>query len=239
MPHFIGIQGYLGAGKTTAASILAHLMRNKVKQKGGDIKLFSNYGLRGSQRMASYADWFSVADAHGSIILWDESQEQFDGREFSSAERAFSTRLLNYCRKMASVQIMIAPNYANLDTRVRQLTEVLINVTSLGKKGIRMEFYDYTARTGQSGLGRFLHSQFMPARSVRKVHALNLFRTHKLVSGFPMPKTPREQDSFYEKLEQVHNNALIRLGIPIDDDESEFDLDFEAFMQETGEEETA
>ncbi|MED4570975.1 zonular occludens toxin domain-containing protein [Brevibacillus agri] len=226
MPHFIGVQGYLGAGKTTVASVLAHLMRNKVRQKGGDIKLFSNYGLRGSQRMASYADWYSVADVHGSIILWDEAQEQFDGREFSSAERAFSTRLLNYCRKMASVQIMIAPNYANLDNRIRQLTEVLINVSSLGKKGIRMEFYDYTAGNKQTNLGRFLHSQFLPARNVKRVHALNLFRTHRLVSGFPMPKTPREQETFYAKLEEVHNNALIRLGIPVDDDESDVDIDF-------------
>lgn len=239
MPHFIGIQGYLGAGKTTAASVLAHLLRNKVRQKGSDIKLFSNYGLRGSQRMASYSDWFSVADAHGSIILWDESQEQFDGREFSSAERAFSTRLLNYCRKMASVQIMIAPNYSNLDNRVRQLTEVLINVSSMGKKGIRMEFYDYTAGNRQTNLGRFLHSQFLPARNVKRVHALNLFRTHRLVSGFPMPKTPREQESFYQKLEEVHNNALVRLGIPIDDDESDFDFDSLLFADDPEEDVTA
>lgn len=226
MAHFIGIQGYLGAGKTTVASVLAHMFRNKVRQKGGDIKLFSNYGLRGSQRMASYADWFAVAEAHGSIIVWDESQEQFDAREFSSAERAFSTRLLNYCRKMASVQIMIAPNYSNIDNRVRQLTEVLINVSSVGRKGIRMEFYDYTAGNKQNNLGRFLHSQFLPARSVRKVHALNLFRTHRLVSGFPMPKTPREQEKFYEQLEEVHNAALRRLGIEVEDDDSDVDFDW-------------
>lgn len=239
MPHFIGIQGYLGAGKTTVASVLAHLFRNKVRQKGGDIKLFSNYGLRGSQRMASYADWFNVADAHGSIIVWDEAQEQFDGREFSSAERAFSTRLLNYCRKMASVQILIAPNYSNLDNRIRQLTEVLINVSSIGKKGIRMEFFDYTAGNKQTNLGRFLHSQFLPARSVRRIHALNLFRTHRFVSGFPMPRTPREQEKFYEQLQEVHNAALRRLGIETDDDEADFDFDSMIFADDPEEDVSA
>ncbi len=232
MAHFIGIQGYLGAGKTTAASVLAHLFRNKVRQKGGDIKLFSNYGLRGSKRMATYSDWFSVADAHGSILVWDESQEQFDGREFSSAERAFSTRLLNYGRKMACVQFFIAPNYANLDNRVRQLTEVLINVSSVGKRGIRMEFFDYTAGNKQTNLGRFLHSQFLPARSVRKVHSLNLFRTHRFVSGFPMPKTPREQEKFMEQLEEVHNAALRRLGIETEDDDTDVDFDSMLFFDD-------
>lgn len=235
MPHFIGIQGYLGAGKTTVASILAHYFRHKVVQRGGDIKLFSNYGLRGSQRMAHYSDWFKVAEAHGSICIWDESQEQFDSREFSSAERAFSTRLLNYCRKMASVQIIVAPNYENIDTRIRKMTEVLIHVSSLGQKGIRLEFFDYTAGNKQTTLGRFLHSQFIPAWKVRQVHALNLFNTFRLVSGFPMPRTPREQEKFYSELEEKHNEALRRLGIPIDEEEN-IPFDFIEESKQIGEE---
>lgn len=227
MPHFIGIQGYLGAGKTTAASILAHLFRNKVLSRGGDVKLFSNYGLRGSHRMKSPEDWLLVADAHGSIIVWDEAQEQFDAREFSSSERAFSTRLLNYCRKMASVQIMIAPNFSNLDNRVRQLTEVLINVSQIGTRGIRMEFFDYTAGNKQTTLGRHLHTQFLPAGRVKQVHKLNLFNTFRLVSGFPMPRTPREQEKFYKLLEDRHNESLRRLGIVIEDEEDTgFSLDW-------------
>ncbi|WP_232700224.1 ATPase [Brevibacillus daliensis] len=222
--HFMGIQGYLGAGKTTAASTLAHLFRNKVIAKGHDVEIFSNYGLRGSKRMNKPDDWLSVAQAHGSIIVWDESQEQFDGREFSSGERAFSTRLLNYGRKMATVQIFIAPNYSDLDTRLRRLTEVLVNVSEVGNKGIRLEFFDYTAGNKQNNLGRFLHQQFIPARKVKQIHNLNLFNTFRLVSGFPMPKTPRAQDEFMKRLEEVHNAKLRELGLPVDDD---YSLDFD------------
>lgn len=236
MPHFIGIQGYLGAGKTTVASILAHYFRNKVVSRGGDVKIFSNYGLRGSTRMSSPEDWYRVADAHGSIIVWDEGQEQFDSREFSSAERAFSTRLLNYCRKMASVQFIVAPNFSNIDTRVRQLTEVLINVSNISNKGgIRLEFFDYTAGNKTTTLGRYLHTQFLPAYKVRQVHRLRLFNTFRLVSGFPMPKTPREQERFYAQLEEKHYDALRRLGIPVDNEE-DLNFDFWEESQRIGEE---
>lgn len=221
MPFFIGIQGYLGAGKSTAASVLAHFFRNKVLATGHDIKLFSNYGLKGSRRMSKPDDWYAVAEAHGSIIVWDEAQEQFDGREFGKSDRACSTRLLNYCRKMASVQFFIAPNYNNLDTRIRQLTEVIINVSQVGNKGMRLEFFDYTAGNKQNNLGRFLHQQFLPASRIRKIHSLHLFNTFRLVSGFPMPSTPRVQDEFMDRLEEVHNATCRRLGIPIDDEYEE------------------
>ncbi len=227
MAHFIGIQGPLGAGKTTAASMLAHYYRNRVVFQGGDIKLFSNYGLRGAEKMRKPEDWFKVAEAHGSICVWDEGQEQFDSREFSSAERIFSTKLLNYCRKMASLQMIVAPSFRNIDTRIRQLTEVLINVTKVGNKGIRLEYFDYQSGDKDSSLGRFLHSRFLPAWKVKQIHSLNLFNTFRLVTGFPMPKTPRAQAEFMEKLNMIHNQALARLGYTMEhEDDANIDLEF-------------
>lgn len=213
MAHFIGIQGLLGAGKTTSGSMLAHLYKNKALAHGTDIKLFSNFGLRGSSEMTSYEDWYKVADAHGSIIVWDEGQTQFDSREFSSADRVFSTQLLNYCRKMNSVQIVIAPNFSNIDKRIRQLTEVLINVVKLGNKGMRLEYFDFQAGNGESSLGKFLHSRFLPASKVKQIHRLQLFNTYRMVRGFPMPKTERQQKEFWLELENRHEAALDRLGL--------------------------
>ncbi len=216
MAHFIGVQGLLGAGKTTTASMLAHYYKNSVEARGGAIKLFSNYGLRGAQEMAKYQDWYDVADAHGSVIVWDESQTNFDGRQFSSSDNIMATQLLNYCRKMNSVQIMVAPNFSNLDRRIRQLTEVLINVVKCGNKGIRLEYYDYQAGNGESNFGKFLHSRFLPARKIKQIHSLNLFHTYRMVRGFPMPSTERAKKDFWENLEAFHEQALRRLGIHFD-----------------------
>jgi|HigsolmetaAR204D_1030405.scaffolds.fasta_scaffold01825_16 hypothetical protein len=213
MAHFIGIQGLLGAGKTTTASMLAHYYKNRVEALGGSLKLFSNYGLRGAEDMTHFSDWFKVADAHGSIIVWDEGQTQFDSREFSSSDRVFSTQLLNYCRKMNSVQIIVAPNFSNIDKRIRQLTEVLINVVKIGNRGIRLEYYDYQAGNGESNLGRFLHSRFLPGSKVRQIHGLHLFDTYRMVRGFPMPKTERQKADFWVKLEEHHQEARKRLGL--------------------------
>lgn len=213
MAHFIGIQGLLGAGKTTTASMLAWYYKNKVEARGGSLKLFSNYGLKGATEMDHYDRWHDVAACHGSVVVWDEGQTQFDSREFSSSDRIFSTQLLNYCRKMNSVQIIIAPNFSNIDKRIRQLTEVMINVVKVGNKGIRLEYYDYQAGIGHSSYGKYLHSRFLPAGKVRQIHSLNLFDTFRMVRGFPMPKTERDKKKFWVELDESHEAALIRLGL--------------------------
>lgn len=228
MAHFIGIEGLLGAGKTTAGALLAHYYRNKVKALGGDLKLFSNFGLRGAKEMRDYTNWYDVADAHGSIIVWDEAMENFDSRKFSSNDNVVATNILKYCRKMASVQFMIAPNFSNIDTRVRQITEILIRVSKIGNKGIRLEYYDFQAEG--SSRGRFLHSRFLPASKVKQIHSLKLFNTHAMVRGFPMPSNERKQKEFWDELEERHNAALERLGLLDDyrDTEDDF-VDFSAF----------
>lgn len=213
MAHFIGIQGLLGAGKTTTGSMMAWLYKNKAEARGGNVQLFSNYSLRGAIEMDHYEKWYQVAECHGSVVVWDEGQTQFDSRDFSSGDRVFSTNLLNFCRKINSVQIVIAPNFNNIDKRIRQLTEVLINVVKVGNKGMRLEYYDFQAGNGESNLGKFLHSRFLPAFKIKQIHGLHLFDTYRMVRGFPMPKTERAQKEFWDKLELKHDEALIRLGL--------------------------
>jgi hypothetical protein len=213
MAHFIGIQGLLGAGKTTTASMMAWLYKNQAEKRGGKVDLYSNFGLRGATEMDDYKRWYDVCSSHGSVVVWDEGQTQFDAREFSSSDRVFSTGLLNYCRKMNSVQIVIAPNFGNIDKRIRQLTEILINVVKLGNKGIRLEYYDFQAGNGETSYGKFLHSRFLPSFKVKQIHKLNLFDTYRMVRGFPMPKTERQQAEFWKEIDLRHEEALIRLGL--------------------------
>lgn len=206
MPHIIAVQGPLGAGKTTIASIMAWLYKNQVEARGGHVKLFSNYGLAGSSPMKDYTDWYKVAAAQGSICVWDEAHRVIDARQALKSENILTSHVLTFARKMSSIQIFVTPSVNNLDSRLRQLLEVLISVSKVGNKGMRFQYYDYQAQNF-GPLGKYLHSRFLPASRVAAVHKLNLFDSHSFVGGFPLPKTEREQMKFMDELENHHDKA--------------------------------
>lgn len=206
MAHHIFIQGPLGSGKTFTMSLLAHYWREKVRKKGGDVKLFSNYGLLDSYPMDTYQDWYEVARAQGSICCWDEAQHIADSRQALKSSSIAITKLLMYTRKMKSVQMYCSPSIQNVDSRIRQLVEILINVRRVGEKGIALDFYDYQAKHFGPN-GRFLHSQFLPRWKMEKIFRLRLYDTFEMVSAFPMPGTERQEKEFFEKLEKIHDEA--------------------------------
>jgi energy-coupling factor transporter ATP-binding protein EcfA2 len=206
MPHVIGVMGRLGAGKTTIATILSHLYKQTIESRGGWVELFANYELTDSQWMKTADDWFKIADAHGSICVWDEAHRSFDSRKSTSFQNILATDILTFCRKMASIQIFVTPSIKRLDTRIREMLEVLIIVRPMGNKGIRFDYFDFTA-DAFGPYGQFLHSRFLPAFKVQQIHKLNLFDSHSFVSGFPLPKTEREAAKFMIELEARHDEA--------------------------------
>ncbi|MCS0827832.1 ATPase, partial [Cytobacillus firmus] len=60
MAHHFFVQGPLGAGKTFLMSLLAHHWKERTEQRGGQVQLFSNYGLADSFPMTHYTDWYKV-----------------------------------------------------------------------------------------------------------------------------------------------------------------------------------
>ncbi|MMZ53857.1 Zonular occludens toxin (Zot) [compost metagenome] len=211
MPHVIGIMGNLGAGKTTVGSMMAWLYKNAIEARGGTVKLFANYDLYGAERMRVSEDWFKIAEAHGSIICWDEAHRSFDSRKSLKFENTLATDVLTFCRKMASIQIFMTPSIRRLDTRIREMLEILIHVRPMGNKGIKLDYYDFTADS-YGPMGQLIQSRFLGGGKVSQIHKLNLFDTHSFVSGFPLPRTERAAEKFMDELEQVHNEALRRLG---------------------------
>jgi deoxyadenosine/deoxycytidine kinase len=210
VPHFIFIQGILGAGKTTVGSTMAHYYKNATKSRyGADIKLFSNYYLRGSAPMENFESWYDVADAQGSIIVWDEAQMIFDNRTALKGNQITATKILNYCRKLKSVQIFISPSIDNIDSRIRGLVEVLINVRKVGNSGISIEYFDYQAKN-YGTWGKFINKRFINAHRLKQIHKLNLFDTFQMVQGFPMPEGARAEDKFFRTLEERHNLARMK-----------------------------
>ncbi len=197
--HFF-IQGPLGAGKTFIMSLLAHHWRERVRLQGADIKLFSNYELKDSQDMSHYTDWYDVARAQGSICCWDEAQMAFSNRRWSSYGQGIATEIMMFTRKMKSVQMYCSPSIGNVDSRIRQIVEVLVNVRKIGDKGFSIHFTDFQT-------GTFMHKQFLPMWKAKQIFKLNLYDTYNMVQGFPLPKTEREGMEFFEKLEEEHNKA--------------------------------
>lgn len=204
MAHHFFIQGPLGSGKTFLMSLLAHHWKNKAEALGANVKLFSNYHLSDAQQMDHYEDWYDVADAQGSIVCWDEAQMAFSNRKWSKYGQGVATEIMMYTRKMKSVQIYCSPSINNVDSRIRQIVEVLIDVRKVGKKGFSIRFTDY--QTGQ-----FMHSQFLPMFKAKKIFGLKLYDTYQMVSGFPLPNTERQGDQFFEELERIHNMARKRV----------------------------
>lgn len=198
MQHML-IQGGLGAGKTFIMSLLAHHWKEQVRKQGGTVKLFSNYNLKDSDSMESYKDWYKVAEAQGSIICWDEAHIAFNNRAWSKFGQGISTEVMMYTRKMKSVQIYATPSVGNVDSRIRQIIEVLVTVRK-DKKGFHLYFQDF-----QTGVQ--LRTAFFPHWKAKQIHKLNLYDTYEFVRGFPVPNTEKQADEFWDELDRIHKEA--------------------------------
>lgn len=209
MAHHFVIQGPLGAGKTFLMSLLAHYWKMKAEARGATIKLFSNYHLEEAQQMTDYTDWYDVAEAQGSIVCWDEAHTAFSSRRWSKYGQGIATDVMMYTRKMKSVQIYCTPSISNLDSRIRQIVEVLVDVRKIGEKGFTVRFTDY--QTGQ-----FMHQQFLSMHKAKKVFKLDLYDTYQMVSGFPLPTTEREGVKFFQELEHFHDESRKKKKIPLE-----------------------
>ena len=181
-------------------SLLAHYWRNKVWANGGDVKLFSNYELLDSSPMNHYTDWYTVAEAQGSIVCWDEAQMSFSNRKWSKYGSGIATEVLMFTRKMKSVQMYCSPSINNVDSRIRQIIEVLVTATKVGNSGFSFHFTDYQT-------GEFRHKQFLPMWKAKKIMALNLYDSFNMVQGFPLPSNERDGDKFFQELERIHDKA--------------------------------
>jgi len=202
------IVGGLGAGKTTAASFFPWLWKNRIEANGGHVQLFANYDLHGAHYMDKPSDWYKVAEAHGSICVWDEAHRTFDSRRFSAYENILATELLTFVRKMASVQVFATPSINRLDTRIREIIEVLIVVRKTAK-GTYYDFYDYQADFA-GRYGKYLYSKYLPNYKRQRIHDLNLFDSYSFVSKFPLPKTERDGIKFMTELELAHERGLAK-----------------------------
>ncbi len=204
MPHFILVEGGLGAGKTLMASVLAHYWRMK---SGDEVRIFANYDLAGSTPFDSANRWLEVADARGSVIVWDEAQSQFDRRLWT--RNTIATQIFNMTRKLRAVHIFVNPIGNHLDSRILDLVEVFIHVRKIPNRAILLDLYEFQdKRFGD--WGRFVRTLRIPWHKVRQIFSLELYDTDQMLYPFPQPKTEREQTELLTKIADRQREAAIR-----------------------------
>lgn len=197
-------QGNLGEGKTSAMSIFAHYYASRMKRK--KIELFSNYGLAESRELKHYSDFYEVARCHGSIVCIDEAQTSLDARLFSKGNNIYLTQFMFYLRKLGCSWFLATPAISNLDSRVRMLTNVLVDCHKT-PKGFSYNIYDYQAK--ESGpYGKLLKRKFLPMPRAKEIFNTGLYDTYKIIRSIPFPANEREFDKFLSEIITVHEEAM-------------------------------
>lgn len=200
MAFIIGIEGGYGSGKTLTAVLKAHMWA-----QASGAKIFANFPVRGGYLFQNYTDWYKIADVHGSILIFDESQSNFDGRKWGSSGQIEMTQVINFVRKMNSLFIFTLPHYDNLESRVRQQTDILIKCRKTPGDTIINHVYDYQE-------GRPLTKWVLPKSSIQKVSEARLYNTKSFVHRFPTPP-PNKVEEFFKTLDLHHEKALKRIGL--------------------------
>lgn len=204
MAYIIGICGDYGNGKTLTSVIKAQQWAT-----ASGAKLFSNFPMRNAYIFDHYTDWYRVADAHGSIIIFDESQSNFDSRTWGGQGQISMTQVINYVRKMNCLFIFVLPSYNNIDTRIRDKTDILIECFKNRDTGtITNMIYEYGAKE-YGAKGKLINKWRLPLSSQKKIFELGLYSTHSMVHRFPTPP-PNKINEFFAELDRRHVAALKR-----------------------------
>lgn len=128
--------GNRGVGKTLGMSLYATYLSKKT-----GCTLFSNYGLYGSRIFSSFDDFSLISKENHSILCLDECHNDIDTRLARSNSSMFFSHFIFYLRKLNCVMFMTTPLFKNVDSRVRSVVNVVVNV-SKDKKFFYYDFYD-------------------------------------------------------------------------------------------------
>lgn len=202
-------EGNLGDGKTFGMSIIAHYYAAKMARRHNAIEIFSNYGLKQSEQLESYKDFYNVAQADGSIICMDEAHTSLDSRLFQKGSNIYLTQLFFYFRKLRASVFLTTPNMKNIDSRIRLLTNILVRCIKY-PDGFSYTIWDYQG-------GRLLSRRFLPMAKAKQIFAMGLYDTNKMLTSIEFPGNERAFKEFLEKLigiNEDYNSKKNGLYIP-------------------------
>jgi ATPase family associated with various cellular activities (AAA) len=134
--NLIFFEGQMGNGKTLGMSIVA---KDWAQRSGAT--LYSNYGLEGSKPFRSFEDFKDVAVQPSSIVCLDEIHNDIDSRDFNTNAVKYFSHIVFYLRKLRCILMMTSPLFENIESRVRNVTNVVVSVQK-DKTYYYYPFYD-------------------------------------------------------------------------------------------------
>lgn len=203
MAHHILLEGGLGAGKTFGMVLLSWYIKLQTEKRGAYIQLFSNFEAKDSIEIMRYQDWYKIAQAQGSICMWDEAHITFNNRAWAGKGSTVITDTMMYTRKMQSLQMYATPSINNVDSRLRQIIEIKITMRK-EPRGFRFYFVDYQT-------GEHLRTVYISMQQAKKIFALQLYDTFSFVRRFPVPTTDKTIKEFFDRLEEIHDENRYKM----------------------------
>jgi hypothetical protein len=194
--NLVVIDGYLGAGKTLAMTLLSLYF-----QELSGCALYSNYGVKGSKEFTHYKDFLRIAEEKSTIVCLDEAHTDLDARNFNTNAVKFFTHLIFYLRKLRCTLMLATPSIENLDSRVRAIANLYIQVQK-DKKYFRYYFYDMQS-------GRFL-KKYKIKQQDAFVCASMAYDTYNMVLPVTFPEDRKEFHEFLPILKQKSNEYYLQ-----------------------------
>jgi hypothetical protein len=189
------IDGYLGAGKTLAMTLLSLYFQEK-----SGCALYSNYGIRESKEFNHYEDFLKIADESSSIVCLDEAHTDLSSRDFNTNSVKYFTHLIYYLRKLRCTLLVATPSIDNLDSRVRGIAHLYIHVTK-NKTHFLYDFYDLQS-------GRFL-KQYRIKQKHAFICASMAYDTYSMVLPFTFPDDRKQFNEYLVRLKEKSDEFYV------------------------------
>lgn len=181
--------GFLGSGKTLGAVLYA-----KKYQALSGCALYSNIAIEGAKPFTSIEDFKEIAKETSSILLLDEAHMDLDARSFNTNHVKFFSQVSYYLRKLRCTLFITSPSFADLDSRIRGITNILA-VVSKSKGYFTYDLYDVQSE-------RYLRRYQMRQNEAFYV-ASNVYDTYAMVTPVTVPETKGDYKVFLDELKHI------------------------------------
>lgn len=189
--------GNLGEGKTFGMCVLAHYFAARARKSGLKVDLYANFGLKDARPLTNYRGFYDVAKSPNSICLMDEAHVNLDSRLFHKGSNIYMTQFFFYLRKLHTSLFMTTPNIRNLDSRIRQLTNILV-ICQRQSGGFAYDIYDFQSE-------KLLRRKFLPRYIANEIFKVGMYDTHAIIRNVEFPGNERAFDQFLSKIIMVRD----------------------------------